>query len=61
MSLGYDIFGKLDDGDPLWIADVTSLREAKEKIEQLFSQSAMAYFIRDASTGEVVFSISPGD
>ena len=61
MTLGYDIFRKLDDGSPLWIADVASLNEAKEKIELLFSQSSAAYFIRDASTGNVVFSIPLGD
>jgi hypothetical protein len=61
MSLGYDIFRKLDDGTPLWIADLASLSEAKEKIQLLVSQSAAAYFIRDASTGKVVFSIPPGD
>jgi hypothetical protein len=60
MTLGYDIFRKLDDGSPLWIADVASLNEAKEKTELLFSQSSAAYFIRDASTGNVVFSIPPG-
>lgn len=59
MSLGYDIFRKLDDGNPLWIADVVSLSEAKEQIKLLVSHSAAAYFVRDASTGEVVFSTPP--
>jgi hypothetical protein len=58
MTLGYDIFRKLDDGSSLWIADVASLNEAKEKIELLlFSRSSSAYFIRAASSGNVVFSI----
>jgi hypothetical protein len=61
MSLGYDIFRKLDDGNPLWIAEAASLFEAKKQIELLLSQSSAAYFIRDASTGKVVFSIPPGD
>jgi hypothetical protein len=61
MNQGYDIFRKLDDGSPLWIADLASLSEAKEKIKLLVSQSAAAYFIRDASTGKVVFSFPPGD
>jgi hypothetical protein len=61
MTQGYDIFRKLDDGSPLWIADLASLSEAKEKIQLLVSQCAAAYFIRDASTGKVVFSFPPGD
>jgi len=61
MSLGYDIFRKLNDGNPLWIADVVSLSEAKKQVELLVSQSPAAYFVRDASTGKVVFSIPPGD
>jgi hypothetical protein len=62
MSLGYDIFRKLDDGNPLWIAEADSLIEAKKKIEALLSQSSAeyaAYFVRDASSGDVVFSIPP--
>jgi hypothetical protein len=61
MSQGYDVFRKLDDGSPLWIADFASLSEAKEKIKLLISQSAAAYFIRDASTGKVIFSVPYGD
>jgi hypothetical protein len=61
MNQGYDIFRKLDDGSPLWIADLASLSEAKKKVQLLVSQSAAAYFIRDASTGKVVFSFPPGD
>jgi hypothetical protein len=61
MGLGYDIFRKLDDGNPLWIAEAPSLSEAKKQIELLLSQSSAAYFVRDASSGEVVLSIAPTD
>jgi hypothetical protein len=61
MSLGYDIFRKLDDGNSLWVADLISLDEAKERIHVLASQSGAVYFIRDASTGAVVFSLPSAD
>jgi hypothetical protein len=35
MSLGYDIFKKLEDGSPFWVTQVTTLTEAKEKLAAL--------------------------
>lgn len=58
-GLGYDIFKKLDDGSPFWITQVTTLSEAKEKVDTLICRSSVQYFIRDATTGKVVFSFEP--
>jgi hypothetical protein len=54
MSLGYDIFKKFQDGSPLWIMQAATLDEAKKHIEALAGAGAAEYFIRDASTGEVL-------
>jgi hypothetical protein len=59
MGLGYDIFKKLDDGSPLWIMQVGVLDDAKKKLEALVSAKPAEYFIRDASTGEVVVKLGP--
>lgn len=56
MNLGYDIFKKLDDGSPLWIMQAATLAEAKKSIEGLVHGSPAQYFIRDASSGEVILS-----
>jgi hypothetical protein len=59
-NLGFDIFRKLEDGHPLWIAEVVSLEEAKANLHALASKSGGEYFIRDAATGKIVFNfISP--
>jgi len=54
-SLGFDIFRTLDDGHPLWIAEVTTLDQAKTNLHALALKSRGKYFIREASTGEIVF------
>jgi hypothetical protein len=61
MSLGYDVFRKLDDGHPLWIAEFSSLEAAKTNLQLLASKARAEYFIRDASTGAVVFHFVPND
>jgi hypothetical protein len=57
MNLGYDIFRKLDDGTPLWIKQVATLDDGKRSLDALVSASPAEYFIRDASTGEIVFRL----
>ncbi len=54
MDLGFDIFRTLDDGTPLWIKQVASLDDGKKHLEALMSAAPGEYFIRDASTGEIV-------
>jgi hypothetical protein len=59
MSLGYDIFKKLEDGSPFWITQVATLAEAKEKLAALVRHAPVEYFIRDATTGKIVFNFPP--
>jgi len=54
MDLGFDIFRTLDDGTPLWIKQVATLDDGKKQLEALVSAEPAEYFIRDASTGEIV-------
>lgn len=55
MDFGFDIFRKLDDGTPLWIKQVATLDDGKIHVAGLASSTPAEYFIRDASTGEIVF------
>jgi hypothetical protein len=32
MKLGYDIFRQLDDGSPIWIANVQTRTQAQQKV-----------------------------
>ena len=56
MDFGYDIFRKLDDGTPMWVTQVGSLDDGKNLIHTLSSATPGAYFIRDASTGKIIFN-----
>ena len=59
-SLGFDIFRKMEDGHPLWIAEVAVLKEAKAQLYALASKAPGEYFIRDASNGQIIFEfVSP--
>jgi hypothetical protein len=59
-SLGFDIFRKMEDGHPLWIAEVAVLKEAKTQLYALASKAPGEYFIRDASNGKIIFEfVSP--
>lgn len=54
MDLGFDIFRKMDDGTPLWIQQVATLDDGKLHLDALMCAVPAEYFIRDASTGEIV-------
>ena len=54
MKLGFDVFRRLDDGSPLWLAQVNSLAEARAKVEDLRQRSPGQYFVRDAKTGQSI-------
>jgi hypothetical protein len=56
MSLGFDIFKKQMDGNPVWVTQVPTLREAREKLAALVDSSPGEFFARDAVTGEVAVS-----
>jgi hypothetical protein len=57
MDLGFDIFRTLDDGTPLWIKQVATLDDGKKQLEALVSAEPAEYFVRDASTGEIVLRL----
>lgn len=59
MKLGYDIFRKLDDGSPLWVAHIASLEEAQKKLEALQKTSPGHYFVRDAESGVLLGDEAP--
>lgn len=54
MGLGYDIFRELSDGNPLWIAQAATLKEAQEKLDTLARTLPAKYFIRDAASAKIV-------
>jgi hypothetical protein len=59
MSLGYDIFRELSDGNPLWIAQAATLEEAQDKLETLARAVPAKYFIREASTAKIIARSHP--
>lgn len=59
MSLGYDIFRELSDGNPLWIAQATTFEEAQEKLDTLARTVPAKYFIREAATAKIVARSGP--
>jgi len=54
MGLGYDIFRELSDGNPLWIGQAATLKEAEDKLETLARTLPAKYFIRDATSATIV-------
>ena len=57
MDLGFDIFRTLDDGTPLWIKQVATLDDGKRHLNELIRAMPAEYFVRDASTGEIVLRL----
>jgi hypothetical protein len=54
MKLGYDIFRQLDDGSPIWIANVQTRPQAEQKMALLRRSNPGRYFLRNAETGAVI-------
>jgi hypothetical protein len=54
MNLGFDIFRTLEDGTPLWIEQVATFGDGTMHVEKLIRETPGEYFIRDASTGDIV-------
>jgi hypothetical protein len=61
MDLGFDVFRRLDDGTPLWIKQVATLEDGRKALDALISTAPAEYFIRDASTGEIVLRLGGGN
>ena len=60
MKLGYDIFRQLDDGSPIWIANVQTRAQALEKVASLRRSAPSRFFVRNAETGAVITDSEPG-
>jgi hypothetical protein len=60
MKLGYDIFRQLDDGSPIWIANMQTRTQAQQKVATLRPTVPARYFVRDADTGAVITDSEPG-
>ena len=54
MSLKFDIFRRLPNGQPLWVKAVSELDEAKEQITVLLQTDPGDYFIFNALSGSVI-------
>ena len=54
MKLGFDIFRRLDDGSPQWVAQANSIAEAHARLTALRQFSPGHYFVRDAETGQSI-------
>jgi hypothetical protein len=59
MGLGYDIFRELSDGNPLWITQAATLKEAQDKLATLARTLPAKYFIRDAASAKIVGRAGP--
>lgn len=55
MGFGFDIFRRLDDGSPLWVAQADTLDDARSRLDAIRKLSPGRYFVRDASTGKHVW------
>ncbi|HLV96952.1 MAG TPA: hypothetical protein VKS44_17300 [Candidatus Acidoferrales bacterium] len=54
LTLGYDIFEALKNGEVIWVGCAGTLDEAKSRAGILGSTGSSRYFVRDASTGKIV-------
>jgi hypothetical protein len=62
MSLPYDIFERLPDGQPVWIKAVASLDEAWRQIIDLLAVSDRTdrnFFVYDSRSGSIVPETPP--
>jgi hypothetical protein len=56
VGLGYDIFRGLENGEVVWVNCAESLDDAKSQIVALVTTRPGRYFVRSASTGEIITS-----
>jgi hypothetical protein len=52
--VGFDIFRRVEDASPLWVAQVNSLGEVRARLAALRHRSPGQYFVRDAETGQFI-------
>jgi hypothetical protein len=51
MKLGFDISRQLDDGSPIWVANVHTRAQAEREVASLQRSAPARYFVRDAGNG----------
>lgn len=56
MSVKFDIFRRLPDGQPLWVQAVEGLEEAKLQLTHLVKASPGTYFIFDARRSAIIYT-----
>jgi hypothetical protein len=56
VSVKFDIFRRLPDGQPLWVQAVEGLDEAKRQLAQLIQSNPGDYFIFDTNASAIVYS-----
>lgn len=61
LTLGFDIFKAVENGEVVWVGCAESLTDAKSRIALLLSSSPSRYFVRDAANGQIVADMSPND
>ncbi len=54
MGLGYDIFKRLNDGEAIWVGCADTVEGAKGRITALAPEKPGYYFVRCATTGNIV-------
>lgn len=54
MGLGYDIFRGLENGELIWVGCADSLDDAKRQILAFVTARPARYFVRSATTGEII-------
>ena len=57
MSMAYDLFERLPDGQPMWVKAVSSVEDARELIVNLVASRGRApkdFFVYDVRRGAVV-------
>lgn len=54
LGLGYDIFRGLENGELVWVGCAESLDDARSQIAALVTTRPARYFVRSASTGEII-------
>jgi hypothetical protein len=59
-TLGFDLFKRLPDGSPLWVGQAGTLDQAKKELDAINPSGSDQYFIREAATGQIVFSLGTG-
>jgi hypothetical protein len=56
VSVKFDLFRRLPDGQPLWVQAVEGLEEAKLQLARLVKANPGSYFIFDVATSAIIYT-----